>query len=371
MLLAQGASRFEWLPAGSGRVALVPLEIEFESDGDAGPIWPDAAGALGAEHLATQPPVWGRSDARTLFRARLVLAVAVLVTACVSGVLAGRKAPENHHTVAVRVADVNPLTIDPVPAVEARSGSPATPWTGTFDRSVALTLVNSGADPVTILGGALIAPQISPSALLPAGEVVAPGATQTLRTRAHFDCVNYPLHVSATSESATETTASLDVRTLDGTVHRVSLLVDAFDIRIEQAVCAHVQNPEVLGPPVFSAADGPSSFTATLPVTNRAPFPVRVNLDQQTSTDWVLHTGLILVTGESLIPAGGHGRIVFDVQVTDCLLARAAADQALGFDTLVFTDARLALNNPLARQFDQVFTANTAADAIDRVCPAG
>lgn len=344
------------------------VEIEFEPDEGAGPFWPDTAGALGAEQLATQTLSWRKSDPRTVFIVRLVLAGAVLAAACVTGFLAGQKAPQNQDTVAVHIADANPLTIDPVPQVNARGGMLATAWTGSFDRSVALAVVNRGPDPVTILGGAIIAPQIASGGTLPAGVALAPGAGRTLHTRAHFDCVDYPLHVSATSESATETTARLDIRTVDGTSHRVSLLVDPFNISIERAVCGRVQSPQVLGLPVFGPEPWPSAFTATLPVVNRAPFPLRVNLDQQTSTTWIVQAGLILVTGETVIPAGGSGQIVFDVQVTDCLLARTAVGEARGFDTLVFTDARLALNNPLAREFDQVFTADQAADGIDRVC---
>ncbi|HEU5334019.1 MAG TPA: hypothetical protein VFU73_14670 [Actinocrinis sp.] len=345
------------------------VEIEFEpADEGAGPLWPDAAGALGAEQLAIQALPWRTSDPRTLFVGRLVLAGAVLATACVTGFLAGQKAPQNQHTVAVHVADANPLTIDPVPRIEARSGPLTTPWTGTFDRAVALSVVNTGPDPVTILGGAILAPQIASGGTLPAGEVLAPGAGQTLRTRAHFDCVDYPLHVNATSEAATETTARLDIRTVDGASHHVSLLVDPYNAGIQNAVCGRVQNPQVLGAPVVGPAPWPSAFTLTLPIANRAPFPLRVNLDQQTSTTWVVRAGLILVTGESVVPAGGEGRIEFDVQVTDCQLARTAVGNALGFETLVFTDARLALNNPLAREFDQVFTADSAADGIDQVC---
>ena len=345
------------------------VEIEFEPDeGAGGPLWPDTVGALGAEQLGMQVPSWRKSDPRTLFIVRLVLAGAVLAAACITGFLAGQKAPQNQHTVAVHVADANPLTIDPVPEVNPRGAMLPAAWTGSFDRPVALAVVNSGPDPVTILGGAIIAPQIASGGTLPAGVVLAPDARRTLRTRAHFDCVDYPLHVSATSESATETTARLDIRTADGTLHRVSLLVDPFNVSIERAVCGRVQSPQVLGLPVIGPATGPSAFTATLPVVNRAPFPLRANLDQQTSTTWVMQAGLILVTGETVIPAGGSGRIVFDVQVTDCLLARTAVGEARGFDTLVFTDARLTLNNPLAREFDQVFTADQAADGIDSVC---
>ena len=344
------------------------VEIEFEPDEGAGAFWPDVAGALGAEQLGAQAPPWRRSDPRALFIVRLVLAGVVVAAACVTGFLAGQKAPRNQDTVAVHVADANALTIEPVPRIEARGGPLATPWTGTFDRSVALAVVNAGPDPVTILGGAIIAPQIASGGTLPAGEILAPGASRTLRTRAHFDCVDYPLHVSATSESVTETTARLDIRTVDGTSHRVTLLADPFNLNIQRAVCGQVQDPQVLGLPVFGPAPFPNSFTATFPVVNRAPFPLRVNLDQQTSTTWIVRAGLILVTGESVIPAGGKSQIVFDVTVTDCLLARTAVGDALGFDTLVFTDARLALNNPLARVFGQVFTTGWAADAIDQVC---
>lgn len=344
------------------------VEIEFEPDEGAGSFWPDTAGALGAEHLGVQVPFRRAADPRILFVARLVLAGAVLAAACVAGFLAGQRAPQDQRAVAVHIAESNALTIDPVPRPEFRGGPLATPWTGTFDRSVALSVVNTGPDPVTILGGTIIAPQITSGGTLPTGEVLAPGAGRTLRTRAHFDCVDYPLRVSATSESATETTARLDIRTVDGASHRVTLLVDPFNISIQSSVCARVQDPQVLGPPVFSPAPWTHAFTATLPVVNRAPFPLRVNLDQQTSSVWVARAGLILVTGESVIPARSDGRIVFDVQVTDCLLASAAASDALGFDTLVFTDARLALNNPLARQYDQTFTADVAAPAIKQVC---
>jgi hypothetical protein len=298
----------------------------------------------------------------------LVLATAVLLAACVTGFLAGRKAPENHRTVAVHVADINPLAIDPVPEADPTLNGAITPWSGVFDRSVALTVVNAGPDPVTIVAGTLIAPQLSPGAPLPAGEVLAPGAEKTLRTRAHFDCVDYPLHVSPTDVTATETTAQLDVRTVDGTLHRVTLLVDAFNVVIDSAVCGRIQNPQVLEPPVFGSEPFPAAFTATVPVVNRAPFPLRVNLNQQTSSVWVVRAGLIIATGESVIPARSDGQIVFDVQVTDCGLAQRAVGQHLGFDTLVFTDDRLALNNPLAREFDQTFTADQAAAAIAQVC---
>jgi hypothetical protein len=350
----------------------VPLEIEFEPEEGPGPSWPDEPGAPGPEQLGAPPPTWWRAPRlRVLLYAAFAVSGVVVTTAFTTGFAAGQTAQRDRHIVAVRAAANNPLVIDPVPTTSGQTTAQqlATPWAGAFDREVAVTVVNHGPDPVTVVGGTLIAAQISPAAAFPAGEVLVPGVERTLRTRAHIDCVDYPVHLSPTNTAAIAATAHLDLRTADGVRHTVTLPVDPFGATIDTDVCARIQSPEVLGRPLFGTEPAPDSFSATVPVVNRAPFPLRVNLNQETSNAWVARAGLIVTTGQSVIPADtDDGQIAFDVQVTDCELARRAAGDNLGFETLVFTDARLTLNDPLARQFDAAFAAGPAADAIAQVC---
>jgi hypothetical protein len=347
----------------------VPVEIEFEPDESPEQAWPERAGAPGAEQLGGQP-AWRASVSPVRVPARLAVAGAVLAAACASGFMAGQTAQRDRHAVSVHLAASRPLVIDPVPDTSGETNAQllATPWTGAFDRAIALRVVNDGPDPVTLLGGTLTAAQISPAVVLPAGRVLAPGAAQTLRARAHFDCVEYPQRLSATDARVTETAVHLGVRTADGAPHQVTLLVDALGTTVENDVCSRIQNPGVFGPPAFGAGSAPGSFSASVPVVNRAPFPLRVNLNQQTADSWMRRAGLIVTTGESVIPARTERRIEFTVRVTDCALALHAAASGFRLDTLVFTDARLALNSPFARQFGQAFAAAPASGAIARVC---
>ena len=130
------------------------LEIEFEYDDTQGGAWSQPAepelrqrfGRLWNARLSAASPLFVQLG--------VALAALVLGAAATGGFLAGRTAQQDRATLLLHLAPVNPFVIDPIPVPADLSPDVrrATPWTNVFDQAVALTVINDGPDPVTVLG---------------------------------------------------------------------------------------------------------------------------------------------------------------------------------------------------------------------------
>jgi hypothetical protein len=339
----------------------VGLEIEFEYEDTQGGAWSrpeesDLRGRIGRrwnERLSAGSPLF----------VQLGIAVAALVlgAASTAGFLAGRTAQQDRATLRLHLGPVDPYVIVPIPLPADQSPAQrlATPWTDTFDQPVMLTLVNDGPDPVSLLGATLTAPQFR-TLTLTAGSAgsaqLAPGGISVLRGRAHIVCGDYPALTIADALAAPQvaTVAQISVRTADGETRRETLQVDRYSDVAEQAVCQRMLGAEVVGTPVYTASPTAGVYTVTVPVTNRAPFPLRASVSSSAIEEWQVNAGLDLKTaGPVTIPARGTWSLSIVVTVVDCTYAKAIAVEGYGFNTLSFTDARNSPDSLDARQQDE------------------
>jgi hypothetical protein len=339
----------------------VGLEIEFEYDDTQGGVWsqpaePDLRGRFGRRWNARL------SAASPLFvQLGVALAALVLGAAATAGLLAGRTAQQDRATLLLHLAPVNPFVIDPIPVPADLSPDVrrATPWTNVFDQDVALTLINDGADPVTVLGATLAAPEFRTLALTSRSASpprVAPGGISILRGRAHFVCGDYPPVApgNPAGSASVATVAQLSVRTSDGATRRETLEVDRYSDVAEQSVCQRMLGPEVVGTPTYTPSGRPGAYSVTVSVTNRATFPLRAALSRSAWQDWATTAGLdISATGPETIPPHATESFAISVSVLNCTPAKAIAAEGYGFDTLAFTDARNSPDSPDARQHDE------------------
>lgn len=216
------------------------LEIEFE-DGDAADGEPAAServesgasrGRWGAyaQSLPVPAPVPGP---RLLLAAT---AVAVGVTA-VAGLDFGRAAQQDRSRAALNLAPADSYTID----TPATGPLPDGAQGDAVERAIQLRVLNDGPRTVTVLGGTLYSPDIAVSRLAPdADGVVRPGGVGTLRTVALVSCGG-GVHegVDATfAEVSFATVADIDLRTADGRVHRVRIVVEQYSTHGTQGSCA-------------------------------------------------------------------------------------------------------------------------------------
>ena len=351
------------------------LEIEFEYDDTQGGVWagpaePDLRGRLGRRwnsRLAAASPLFVQFG--------IAAAALVLGAASTAGYLAGRTAEQNRATLLLHLAPVTPFAVDPIPVPADLSPDVqrATPWTDVFNQKVTLTLVNDGPDPVSVLGVTVSAPEFRAARLTADSARIAPGGVSVLRGMAHFVCGDYPANPvgEADVSPAAATVAQLSVRTSDGRTRGETLQVDRYSDVAEQAVCQRMLGPEVVGTPVYTQSGAAGVYSVTVPVTNRAPFPLRAALSPTATRDWSTGAGLALSTaGAVTIPPHGTGPVTVLVIITDCTAAKQSAVQGFGFDTLAFTDA---LDNPDGAQTRQTDEALFMADhgLIVAYCDAG
>jgi len=211
----------------------VALEIEFE-DGDAA----DAEPAQ-SERIEHGPPRrrWGAyGQALPVPGPRLLLAataVAVGITGF-AGLDFSRTAQQARSSATLNLAPADSYIIDALPAGPPADGN-------TVERAILLRVLNDGPRPVTVLGGTLYSPDISVSRLVPdAGGVVRPGGVSTLRTVALVSCGG-GLHegVDATfAEVSFATVADIELRTADGQLRRVRIVVEQYNTHEAQGSCA-------------------------------------------------------------------------------------------------------------------------------------
>lgn len=358
---------------GEGGASSVGLEIEFEYDDTSDGVWsptrqaPPTRTRLGR----IRPP--GDLAGNPLTVHLGIALTALAVGACATfGLLADRTAANDRTIALLHLAPVTPFDVQALPTLPTLPTEPqpaeqllATPWTDAFDRDVSLAVINDGPDPVTVLGATLTGMQFQPAALTPGGGApTAPGDVSVLRGRAHVVCADYP----APDESAT--IAQLRTRAADGRIRTETLMVDRFSEITEQAVCQQVPGPQVVR--AWSISPGPprttGTYTVTVTATNRAPFPLRMDLPQSAVQNWSSGGGLELATSDDVvIPPGGDGTIAITAKVVDCPSAVEAATNHFAYDTLAFSDGRDAADYPQARQF---FQAVPVADqnSIMRYC---
>jgi hypothetical protein len=350
----------------------VGLEIEFEDeDGEAADgSWQDADADGGGPLRARIARRW-RYGVATVgpLTVHLGVALAALVVGAASaaGYTAGRTAQQDRAAALLHLAPVNPFTVAEIalpPATESVQQMLATPWTDEFDQGVALSLVNDGPEPVTVLGGTVTAPEFKAAALTPVkGGSIPSGGISTLRGRAHFVCGDYPVGVPGTVPASPRdsTIAHLTVRTADGVVRTLTLQVDRYSEVAEQSVCLRMPSPQVLSAPTYHDTNGTAgAYTVAMTITNRAPYPLRVQLSATAAQDWQINAGL-LVTGENTVDIAAHQTISYTlhVAVANCNSAVQTEVQGYGFDTLVFTDALASPDSLNTRQQDQaIFLAD-------------
>ena len=336
------------------------LQIEFEYDDTQSGVWsqpaePDLRRRFGRRwnaRLSAASPLFVQLGA--------ALAALVLGAASTAGFLAGRAAQQDRATLLLHLAPVNPFVVDPIPMPADLSPDVrrATPWTNEFDQNVALTVINDGPDPVTVLGATLAAPEFRTLALTSrsAGNPrLVPGGTSVLRGRAHFVCGSYPTAPGNSAGSLPlATVAQISVRTPDGVTRHETLQVDKYSDVAEQSVCQRMLGPEVVGTPTYTPSGRPGVYSVSVPVTNRASFPLRAALSASSAQDWATNAGLaISTTGPKTIPPHATATVTVSVSILSCTAAKAVAAEGFAFDTLAFTDARNSLDGLDARQQDE------------------
>lgn len=199
------------------------LEIEIE-DADAADAEPGES-----ERVEHGPPRgrWGAyGQGLPVPGPRVVLgvtAVAVAVTALV-GLDYGRTAQQARSRASLGLAPSDSYVIDAL--------SDAAPAVGnTVERSIRLRVLNDGPRPVTVLGGTLYSPDIAVSRLVPEADgVVRPGGVGTLQTVADVSCGGGSHEgVDATfAEVSFATVADIELRTADGRLRRVRIIVEQY-----------------------------------------------------------------------------------------------------------------------------------------------
>lgn len=355
------------------------LEIEIEYDDTTDGVWSPATEAA--------PPLRGRLNRRRIsglqpgnpliVQLGIALTAFALGAASVAGFRVGRTDAGNRTVALLHLAPVDSFVVQALPTLPPLDTPSqnaeqllATPWTNTFDRDVSLSVINDGADPVTVLGAAVSALEFPATELTPASTApTPPGGVSLLRGRAHFVCGDFPA-------DRTQTVAQLSARSADGAIHREELVVDHFNDVAEQAVCARMPTPQVIrsttfvpvpapppppGPP--GTTNPPVIYTAEITASNRAPFPLRMSLPQAAIQSWTGGGGLLLAaTGDTIIPPHGTGTIDISVTVADCPTAQQAAADGFQYDTLDFSDGRDPAGYAPARLINQqVPIADSAA----------
>jgi hypothetical protein len=109
-----------------------------------------------------------------------------------------------------------------------------------------------------------------------------------------------------------------------------------------------------VGTPTYTPSGRPGAYSVTVPVTNRASFPLRAALSRSAWQDWSTNAGLeISAAGPETIPPHATESFTISVSVLNCTPAKAIAAEGYGFDTLAFTDARNTPDSLDARQQDE------------------
>jgi hypothetical protein len=237
------------------------IEIEYDDPGDAE--WDDD-GDRGRPYRRRRTPL---PRVVALPRPGLVLAVSVAVVgvAAAAGLNIGLTAPQDRARVALHLASSDSYLVDapsqpvpvplaiPTPAPGPASGRPTGPLatrSGTthVDRTVWLKVINDGPRAVTVLGATLSSPDLAASRLVPEGAgVLKPGAVGTLRGRAQFSCGG-GLREGADAtfaEVAFATVADIEMRTADGRLHQVRIIVEQYSADLVQAECGWPVSPKI------------------------------------------------------------------------------------------------------------------------------
>jgi len=352
----------------------VSLEIEFEYDDTQDGVWSQAAEA-DPRGRPRRRDRWRSVASPVLVQLGVALTALAVGAASTAGLLDGRRAQQDRSATALHLAPVAPFTVQVIqqPNAVPLAVLLATPWTNVFDQDVALAVINDGPDPVTMLGATVAAPEFRAATLTPTSRaVVAPGGTSVLRGKAHFVCSDFPAPkpgVDVAASPAFATIADINVRTSDGRVRRQTLLVDRYSDIAEQSVCGAMLGPQVVAETTYTPTPGfPGAYKVTMPIYNRAAFPLRMTLPSTAVQDWATGGGLNIQGPDSvMIPAHGSSTVVFAVNVASCVPALGAADSGYSFDTLVFTDGRDDPNSSQTRQENEsLFLVD--ADVIKQYC---
>lgn len=353
------------------------LEIEFEYDDSPDGEWSPAQDARSAREWLSR----GRSaispSGNPLFLHLGIALVALAVgAASMGGFLTGRTAANNRAVALLHLAPADAFIIPALPDPSTQKQTPeqllATPWTNATDQNMSLGVINDGPAPVTVLSATISSLDFDVTDLTPASTApTAPGAISTLRGRAHFVCGDYPTDRIAT-------VANLRVRSADGVIHHETLEVDRFSEIAEQSICALLPPPEVIRSTTFlpapkvpasdthSVADSLTTYLVKITASNRATFPLRMDLPQSAIESWA-GGGLGLTTGDDvIIPPKGTGSITIAVSVTDCPNA-VAAGSGYAYDLLAFSDGRDPPGDQQARSFEPILPI-ADQDAIMKYC---
>jgi len=191
----------------------VALEIEFEDDDSADPEQPEDRAVPVSRVLMPRPAVM------------LVPAAAVVIATAVAGLNLGLTAEQSRSRALLHLAPDDSYSYGALPS----AGSPTA--TGSVERTILLRVLNDGPLPVTVLGGTLYAPDIAASRLVPdAGGVVRPGAVGALRAVARISCGGGAQEgADATfAEVSFATVADIELRTADGQVRHVRIIVQQY-----------------------------------------------------------------------------------------------------------------------------------------------
>ncbi|HVT68539.1 MAG TPA: hypothetical protein VHF26_12370 [Trebonia sp.] len=332
------------------------LEIEFEYEDTREGVWsaPVEPAPLHRRWRPGAPRSSGRpgGGAAMLYLAIGLTALAV-GAASTSGFLHGRRVTQDRATVEIHLGPLTPLDIQPLDSQPDADVAKllATPWTDEFDQGMKLTVVNDGPQPVTLLSATLHAPQLGKAtsmAVAAPGRATAPGGTAAFTGVGHFVCGDFA------SVNRAATTADLTLRTADGATRVERLIIDRFSEIEETTVCGLMQPPYVVRSTTFSTASQlPGHYKATVTVTNRAPFPLRMRLSDPAIQSWAVAGGLGLEGArDTIIPPKSTGTYTINVSVRDCPTANQLGQQDYALDSLAFSDARDAANSPLVRNMD-------------------
>ena len=349
------------------------LEIELEYDDDHEGVWAAADEAELTERTGRRWGLRPRSGAPLLLQLGVALAAVVLGASSAAGFVAGRTAQHDRGLALLHLAAISPFTIDPLDVQTSGDAKQllATPWTDTYRRGVTLTVVNDSPDPVTVLGATLAAPEFAATALSPRGvAAIRPGDTSVLRGSATIVCGDFPAAPNGSDLSPAQlaTTAQLRVRTADGLVRTERLLVDRYSDIVEQTICQKAPSPELVTATTYASTATRGSYTVTITVADRAPFPLRVAVPAAEADEWASGGGLVVqVPAPVTIPPHGSVTVRLPVSIVGCMLATEVAQGNFGFPTLTVTDARDDPGSPKSRETqDSLFL--TYDVAISRYC---
>lgn len=332
------------------------LEIEFDYDDTQGGVWSPALEAPPLRERVGRRWNAGLSAGSPAFvHLGIALAALALGAASTAGYLDGKAAARDRTITRLHLAPVDAFVVEPLNLPQPASAQDllATPWTNAFDQHVALSVVNDGPDPVTVLSAQVTAPQFGTVNLAPlatsrgaAPASTAPGKVGSLHGMAHIVCGDY------SSIDPAATVARLTVRTSDGRTRVQTLMVDRFSDIQEAAVCAVMPGPQVVTSTSTALSNTPGTYTYNVKVANRAPYPLLMTVPSNVIQDWQSAAGLVVEAPSPVtIPAHGSSSVAIPVTISSCTLALESV--SYGFDTLAFVDARDGPDDPLARESDQ------------------